>query len=267
MKTLIRRGSLLGALPLLCLAACEGKTGTRSAGAPPDPHHLVPRIVRVIPHDGRAFTQGLCIDGGVIYESDGLYGESGLRMSDTSGRVLAQQPLPPLVFAEGCALSGGSLFQLTWRERRCYVYSLSGGGLRLVDSLAYDGEGWGLCTAGGELLMSNGSDTLYARDRQMRIRRKTAVTCGGKPLVNLNEIEFANGSVYANVWYSDFIFEIDPASGAVERIYDCAELVAREKPDSDEKVLNGIAFCPASGLFYCTGKKWNNIYVVDLPRR
>ena len=249
-----------GILPVLCSAMCEGKSG---GGAASPVLRITPRIIRTIPHDGNAFTQGLCFKSGVLYESDGLYGESALRTLDTGGTVIVKRNVAPTVFAEGCAFLDGRIFQLTWREQRCYVYSAPG--LAPADSVPYGGEGWGLCTAEGRLVMSNGTDTLYTRNRQFALAGKTAVTCEGKPLPNLNELEYARGRIFANVWYSDFIFEINPQSGAVERIVDCGEIVRQENPSSPDYVLNGIAYRPDNGLFYITGKKWKNIYIVEIP--
>lgn len=252
-----------GVLPILCIILCEGKSGAgEAAGSTPVPQ-CSPRIIRTIPHDGNAFTQGLCFKNGIFYESDGLYGESALRTFDTNGVVLTRLDISGNVFAEGCALLNDRLFQLTWREQRCYVYSTPG--LIMVDSLPYIGEGWGLCAAGSGLVISNGSDTLYTRNERFRLTGKTAVTFGGKPLQNLNELEFARGHIFANVWYSDFIFEIDPQRGVVVRSINCSEIVKKENPASPDYVLNGIAYRADNGLFYLAGKKWRNIYIVEIP--
>jgi glutamine cyclotransferase len=223
---------------------------------------IQPVILGTIPHDSTAFTQGLFYRDGVLYESDGLYGKSDIRKIDTTGTVIQNQAVPD-VFAEGCALMGSRLFQITWREQTVIIYSLPS--LKPEGTLAYDGEGWGLTSDSNVFIMSNGSDTLYFRDTEFKITGKLAVTLDSKPLVNLNELEFARGNVFANVWFSDYIFEISPQNGKVLRIIDCANIVRMEKPDSEQNVLNGIAFVPQGNYFYVTGKNWSNYYKIAIP--
>ena len=263
--------SLIGAigsialLPLGGIVDCsgKGKGEPHSAVADVSPVHCLPRIVRTLPHDTAAFTQGLVFSGGKLYESTGLYHQSSIRVLDTGGIILINRPLIGSVFAEGCAVLSNNLYQLTWQNRQCFVYSLPG--LVCVDTLSYTGEGWGLTADGTHLIMSNGTDTLYYRDRRFTIVVKTPVVSSGKPLDNINELEFARNRIYANVWYSDYIFEIDPKNGVVKRIIDCSEIVSREAPASEEYVLNGIAYNPENGLFFLTGKKWKNVFVVEIP--
>ncbi len=256
-------GALL--LTILCLVSCDGKNEPEPTGATVTPVRCLPRIVGTFPHDEKAFTQGLCLDRGILYESTGLYGESSLRTLDTNCVILSKQSLSENVFAEGCALLADNLYQLTWQGQQCFVYSLPG--LLCIDTLSYSGEGWGLTTCNAQFIMSNGSDTLYFRDRGFGLLKKIAVTCDGQPLTRLNELEYvqARNRLYANVWYSDYVFEIDLQRGIVERIIDCSELVARESPSSDQSVLNGIAFIPENGRFYLTGKNWKNVFVVEIP--
>ncbi|MBN1575699.1 MAG: glutaminyl-peptide cyclotransferase [Chitinispirillaceae bacterium] len=249
-------------LPLPGIVACNGKNEPE-AEAIITPARCLPRIIRTLPHDTAAFTQGLVFNGETLYESTGLQHQSSLRALDANGVIHTNRPMSGAVFAEGCAVCAGNLYQLTWRERQCFVYALPG--LTCIDTLSYTGEGWGLTSNGIHLIMSNGSDTLYVRDRRFSIMGKIPVTREGKPLSKLNELEFARGRIYANVWFSDYIFEINPRSGIVERIIDCGELVVREAPTSDDCVLNGIAYHSENGLFYLTGKKWKNMFVVEIP--
>ena len=242
--------------------SCSGKTDPQPdvTVAPPK---LPPKLLGSLPHDSTSFTQGLFFRKGRLYESTGLYGKSTIRLLDTAGSVLLNRPLSKGFFAEGCAFFGGRIFQITWKEQRCFVYSPKE--LLPVDTLSYAGEGWGLSGNDTFLVMSNGSDTLYFRNSHFGLLRKLPVSNGGTALERLNELEYARGYIYANVWFSDFIFEINPESGNVERIIDCSELVAREDPGSNEQVLNGIAYDPASDRFYVTGKNWKNIFVVSIP--
>lgn len=239
-----------------CLS-CSGKTDDYNLKAV---EIIKPVIISVVPHDPSAFTQGLVYHGGKLYESTGIYGRSSIRIVDTSGVVLQSRSVPG--FAEGCAFLNEKLYQLTWKEQVCFVYDES---LRVTGEFSYGGEGWGLTSDPSGLIMSNGSDTLYFRDSQMRIVKRASVKKDGVPVKNLNELEYVNGKVYANVWFSDFVFEISPSDGTVLRIVDCSDLVAVEKPGSEENVLNGIAFVQSSGLFYITGKNWKNLFLVKIP--
>lgn len=258
--------SLVGLAFILfnCIPSCNGKNDPQ-AEEPTQPPHRLPKLVRTLPHDETAFTQGLFFENGKLYESTGLYGKSTLRILDSSGAVTLNRPLPDAVFAEGCALLSGTLFQITWRENICFMYALPD--LVPIDTVSYSGEGWGLTGNDTLLIMSDGSDTLYFRNNRFEVVRRLPVTCGGIPLVRLNELEYARGHIYANVWFSDFIFEINPENGSVERIFDCSGLVAREAPPSEEHVLNGIAYDPGNNLFYLTGKNWKNLFIVTLPEQ
>ena len=241
--------------------SCSGKTDTQQQViAPP---HLLPILIDSLPHDTTSFTQGLFFSKNRLYESTGLYGKSTIRQLDTNGTVLLSRPVDEQFFAEGCTFFGSRVYQITWRQQRCFVYSPEE--LLPVDTLQYSGEGWGLTANDSQFIMSNGSDTLYFRNSRFEIVRKLPVTNNGAPLERLNELEYARGYLYANVWFSDFIFEIDPETGAVERIIDCSELVAREAPTSDEQVLNGIAYNSATNRFFLTGKNWKHIFIVTLP--
>ncbi|MBN1131268.1 MAG: glutaminyl-peptide cyclotransferase [Chitinispirillaceae bacterium] len=224
---------------------------------------MVPEVVAEIPHDSTAFVQGLFHDGGRLYESDGLYGQSALRVLDAqSGALLKHVPLEPRYFGEGCAKMGETVVQLTWQEKTALTWSLED--LSPGPTLLYGGEGWGLTSDGKIFYMSNGSDTLFVRSRNFTIVRKIPVTLRGAPVRNLNELEYVNGTVYANVWYSDSIFSIDPKNGKVEAIIDCSRLVEKEGPSSSECVLNGIAYNNGTREFYCTGKNWKKIFMVNI---
>ena len=222
-----------------------------------------PSILRVVRHDPTAFTQGLAIVGDTLYESTGLVGRSSLRrVSAASGAIASSAPVPG-VFAEGVAVFRGELVQLTWQDGFALRYEFPS--LRVKSAMyKYIGEGWGLTNDSANFIMSNGSDTLYFRDGKFEIARRVAVTLDGKRLIHLNELEYARGYVYANVWYKDFIAEISPKDGRVNRIIDCSELVRMEKPASAENVLNGIAYCPRMDEWYITGKNWKNLFVVKM---
>lgn len=229
---------------------------------------LQPSIIKTIRHDPDAFTQGLCIYHGLLYESTGLYGKSQIRTIDTTNGVVQEhRKVKSTFFAEGCALLDDKIYQLTWKKETCIVYDLEN--LKPVKTLTYSGPGWGLCTHTEKPLffMSNGSDTIYERNSSFQVTRAIPVTFNGAPLINLNELEYARGFIYANVWYSDIIFEINPTTGAVTRQIDCTNLVQQEAPASDECVLNGIAYDVANDRFYLTGKLWKKMFVVEINQQ
>jgi glutamine cyclotransferase len=246
------------AMPLLLLAAVTScVTGEKP------PATILPVITATLPRDSTAFTQGLFCHEGRLYESHGLYGHSGLLVIDAkNGSTLKQIDCAPEIFAEGCTEFNGAMIQLTWREQTAYVYGLPD--LDKRNTLTYAGEGWGLTSDGTRLYMSDGSDTITVRSNDFTIVKKLPVHAGGMPVNRLNELEWVRGELYANIWYSDKIVAIDPKSGRALRFIDCAELIRREQPRSEDHVLNGIAFDPATGLLYLTGKKWRNIYLVKV---
>lgn len=259
------RGRLRPAsLALLLLAACAG-AGERDAGAGAGPLPPSPpvRVLAAHPHDVQAFTQGLLFADGRLYESTGLYGRSELReVEPASGRVLRRVTLPADQFGEGLALAGERLVQLTWREQGAWLWSRRN--FAPLGRLAYRGEGWGLTWDGQAFVQSDGSAALQFRAAaDFRALRTLAVTRQGRPVPYLNELEWAEGAIYANVWQSDEILRIDPASGEVTGSWDAAGLLEpgeRERAD----VLNGIAWDPGRRVFYVTGKLWPRLFEVEL---
>lgn len=246
------------------IAACSHSTeGPANGGLPMPADTLKPVIIASIPHDSLAFTQGLIYREGFLYESTGLYGHSSLRKVDAqTGEVLQSIALGGQYFGEGLALKGSRLVQLTWMESRAFVYSFPG--ITPLDTFFYDGQGWGLAADSAHFIMSDGSDNLYFRDDDFRMAKTVKVARDGQPIFSLNELEYANGHIYANIWYSNFILEIDPPTGRVKRVIDCSELAAIENPTDPRAVLNGIAYCPERNTFYCTGKLWKKMFEIRL---
>lgn len=220
---------------------------------------IKPSILRVIPHDTAAFTQGLFFHGGKLYESTGITGKSTMRIVDTNGTIIQSTPVPE-VFAEGCALFANLIYQITWQNQVCIIYTMPD--LKIAGALEYKGEGWGLTSDSNYLYMSDGSNNITVRNKDIKALRTIPITMAGKPLININELEMVGNTLYANVWFSDFIFEIDISKGTVTRIIDCSELVAKEASSDEQSVLNGIA-CDDKGQFYITGKNWKNMFVVN----
>ncbi|MCL2689371.1 MAG: glutaminyl-peptide cyclotransferase [Chitinispirillia bacterium] len=222
-----------------------------------------PVILRTVAHDPTAFTQGLIFADSLLYESTGLVGHSTLRRVDPSnGRVLSKIPVPN-VFAEGITILNGELVQLTWKDQFAIRYEFPS--LKHKGTFNYKGEGWGLTNDGTSFIMSNGSDTLFFRSSNFEIMRALPVTLNSKPLRRLNELQYVNGRVYANVWYKDFIAEISLTDGRVTKVIDCSELMNIERPQSREHVFNGIAYCKQKNEWYLTGKNWKNMFIVRIP--
>jgi len=250
---------------LVFAAAPAGAPGAQRLPAQQAPV-VKPEIIRVIKHDPTAFTQGLISADTILYESTGIAGQSTLRrVSARTGDVIEKIPVAE-VFAEGITIFGDELVQLTWKHGFAIRYeypSLK----RKTSTYKYRGEGWGLTNDGASFIMSNGTDTLYFRDGKFEVTRRVPVTLNGRPLAHLNELQYARGMVYANVWYQDHIAEISPADGRVVRVIDCTELRRIEGPaPSRDNVLNGIAWCPKRDEWYLTGKNWKNMFIVKIPR-
>jgi glutaminyl-peptide cyclotransferase len=227
------------------------------------PQRLVVKVLSVRPHDPEAFTQGILLHGGALYESTGQYGSSSLReVNPETGEVKREVDLPAKYFAEGLAVVGDRLIQLTWREQKALLYKLAD--FKPAGELRYDGEGWGLCWDGHRLVMTDGSDRLTFRDPQtFAVLGEVHVTAGGQPVNQLNELECVEGAVYANVWQTDDIVRIDPGSGKVTAVIDASGLLtAAERRRVD--VLNGIVWDPARKSFLITGKLWPKMFEVTL---
>lgn len=231
------------------------------------PEGLVLRVVRTHPHDPGAFTQGLLMHDGALYESTGLRGESSIRrVGLESGEVQRSVILDDEFFAEGLARVGDRLIQLTWRAGKALVWDLET--FEQVGEHDYRGEGWGLCYDGERLIMSSGNDRLQFRDPETFEKLgEVRVTRAGRRLRQLNELECVDGMVYANVWTDDHIARIDPETGEVTAWIDAGHLLAEEDRNGGEDVLNGIAYMPETGHFLLTGKRWSNMYEVELVPR
>lgn len=234
--------------------------------APADPAVYSFRVVNVHPHDPTAFTQGLVYQDGIFYEGTGLRGQSTLRKVDpASGQVLQRIRLPDQYFGEGIAILGQRLYQLTWQENTGFVYDKDS--FDLLGTWRYEGEGWGLTTDGQRLIMSDGSHELRFLDPETlaELGRVAVLDGDGQPVPRLNELEWVEGEVWANVWQTDLIARIDPNSGRLLGWIDLAGLL----PDEDRAaqrvdVLNGIAYDAATGRLFVTGKWWPKLFEIEL---
>lgn len=233
------------------------------AGAPPAladdgraPVHGY-EVVASWPHDPEAFTQGLFYERGRLYESTGRYGASSLRLVELeSGKVLRRRDLPARYFGEGSTALDGKIFLLTWRSRTGFVYARDT--FAPLGTFVYTGEGWGLTTDGQRLILSDGTSVLRFLDpRTLRVTRTVAVHDGERAIADLNELEYVQGEIWANVWGTDLIARIDPDSGRVRSWVDLAGLYRAESADA---VLNGIAYDAAGERLFVTGKLWPRLF-------
>lgn len=225
------------------------------------------RVVHEFPHDTRAYTEGLVYAHGKVYESTGLNGQSSVRIWELkTGRILKKAALPAEYFGEGLAEADNRWFQLTWKNERGFIYDES---LHKIGDFGYPGEGWGLTFDGRSLIMSNGSPELQRfNPKDFSPQGKLLVHADDQPIANLNELEYANGRLYANIWMTDRIAVIDPADGSVTGWLDLSDLHSRFKPPARwneiEDVLNGIAYDPQSGHLLVTGKGWPKLFEIEV---
>lgn len=222
------------------------------------------KVVKDYPHDMAAYTQGLSFHEGKLYETTGQYGTSSIRTVDLeSGRPVLNKKLNAKYFAEGSVVLDGTLYVLTWTNKVAFLYDAAT--LEYRKTVGYPREGWGLTTDGKQLIASDGSANLYFMDKDLKVLRKQTVTLNGRPLKNLNELEWIGGKVWANVYLTDMIAIIDPRSGKVEGTIDCTGLLPDELWTSATDVLNGIAL-DAAGRIYLTGKNWPKLYQIELVK-
>jgi glutamine cyclotransferase len=240
---------------LLVLLAVARAAAAADAAAPTQ---MRAEVIASYPHDPKAFTQGLLLHDGALYESTGLYGQSTLRQVELgTGKVLRRVDLSPKLFGEGLALAGTRLVQLTWREGVAPTYDHAT--LTRNGQFTYDGEGWGLCFDGAHFIQTDGSQRLIFRDpTTFAVTKQLAVTMQGQPVTSLNELECVGDLVYANILGTDRIVTISKLNGTVRAAIDASGLLSA--PDratlSREAILNGIAYDPSDGTFLLTGKLW-----------
>ncbi|TNE53422.1 MAG: glutaminyl-peptide cyclotransferase [Bacteroidetes bacterium] len=227
-----------------------------------EPKHQTASVKQAYLHNPTSFTQGLEFHGGKLYESTGQNGKSFIaEVESQTGVIRRKVNLDRQYFGEGITILNGEIFQLTWQQGACFVYDLEA--FEIKKQFSYTGEGWGICNDGKQLIMSNGSDQIQFRDPGNFSVTKTITVCdrlGTK--TKLNELEYIQGMIYANVWMSDFILVIDPTNGKVQAEIDCSE-IARAGRDQGE-VLNGIAYDQSSGKIYLTGKNWSKLLEVEI---
>ncbi|RVW06778.1 glutaminyl-peptide cyclotransferase [Rhodococcus spongiicola] len=252
-------------LTAVLLAGCSGGSSAAPPAGTVIAERLRTEIIRELPHDPTAFTQGLEISGDTLYESTGRVGQSWVRATLLdSGAELARADLMPPLFGEGITVTGDTLWQITWKNGVAIARDRTT--LAQQRQVHYNGEGWGLCAQADRLVMSNGSDALAFRDPvSFDVIGSVDVTLDGRPIDRLNELDCnSDGFVYANVWTTDQIVKIDPTTGVVAAQIDASNL--EDALPSDQRdgidVLNGIAQVPGTDRFLVTGKLWPRMFEV-----
>ena len=222
------------------------------------------KIVNVYPHDPQAYTQGLVYKDGYLYEGTGLNGRSSLRkVRLETGEVLQRVDLPPELFGEGIALLGGKIFQLTWKAGTGFIYDAHD--FHLLRKFSYPGEGWGLTTDGRLLYMSDGTPEIRVLNPEtLKEIRRIKVHDAASPVNELNELEFINGELFANIWQTDRIARISPRTGKVVGWVDLSGILSPMYRRTPDAVLNGIAYDPQGKRLFVTGKLWPNIFEIQL---
>ena len=263
-KSAAGNSSIAAGNPAVPADSENNENSTKEIGKPVKAKRLKAVVKEKFPHDKYAYTQGLFFENGVLYESCGQYGQSSLRSVDLkTGKVLSKSNLDSKYFAEGSVIFGGNLYLLTWREQICFVYEPSS--FKKVGELRYSGEGWGLTTDGKELIMSNGSATISFLDPMTFMEnRRVNVTLNGKPVDYINELEYINGEIWANVYLEDYIVTIDPGSGCITSVINCSDVYGAAVRSGHGGVGSCIAYNKADGSIYITGKYWPHLYKITV---
>lgn len=223
-------------------------------------------VVAEYPHDTESYTQGLFFHDGQMYESTGLHGKSTFRMVDMqTGKALKRLDFDDKYFVEGSVMWKGNLYILTWETKMAFIYDAAT--LEYKSSWKYPREGWGITTDGKQLIASDGSAYLYFMNENFALDRKVRVTIEDRPIRFINELEYIDGKIWANVYTSDEIVIINPKDGKIQGIVDCRGLLPKELRTPTTDVLNGIAYNPADGKIYITGKNWPKLYEVRLVEK
>lgn len=258
-------------IAIIALASCGGRTETAALTAPAAQSETSAsgvysyRVINTFPHDPAAFTQGLFFEDGVLFESTGQVGTSSIRkVRLEDGEVLQKRDVPPPYFGEGIVAWDGRLMELTWRSQKGFIYNQDS--FEPLGEWQYAGEGWGLTRNDTHIIMSDGTPQLRFLDPEtLEEDHRLMVTFQGQPLGQLNELEWIEGEVWANVWQTNIIVRINPESGVVTGRINLAGLLTREdivqhQPD----VLNGIAYDAETGRIFVTGKLWPKLFEIEL---
>src|SRR6266849_5287250 len=255
-------GTLLLSIPAL---ACQTTSvaNLKTPGKDPVPIYGY-EVVHIWPHDPCAYTQGLVFHDGKLLESTGQVGHSSLRRVEIeTGKVLQKVDVDAPYFAEGITLLKGKIYQLTWQHGAGYIYDAWT--FQKLGEFHFQGEGWGLANDGQSLILSDGSNRIRFLDPDnFQVRKRIAVVDGGARVNQLNELEYVQGEIYANVWHADRIARIDPRTGGVVGWIELTGLLARGEVSDEEAVLNGIAYDETNGRLFVTGNLWPKLFEIRL---
>lgn len=244
-------------------------TNASAVATPPTPE-IIPtysyKIKNTWPHDRRAYTQGLVFLDGILWESTGQYGSSSLRKVELkTGKVIKQIAVPPKYFAEGMTVFQNKVFQLTWQEQKGFIYDPET--FQKQGEFDYSGEGWGLTHDGQSLIMSDGTNQIRFLDpATLKTTRTVSVFDSGVPLDKLNELEYIDGEIYANIWQTDRIVRIEPSTGKILGWIDLTGLLKTKERSGEEDVLNGIAYDAAGKRLFVTGKMWPKLFEIEIVK-
>jgi glutamine cyclotransferase len=254
----------------LVIAMAAAANCSRTNAAVPE-YTVVPEytatIVNRYPHDPTAFTEGLLYQHGFLYESTGRNGQSSIRqVKPETGQIVRERYLDPHYFGEGIVIWKDSLIQLTWKNQTGFVYDLNT--FRLRSEFHYEGEGWALTEGGSHLIMSDGTgDLRILNPKTLHEIGRVHVTCEGRAIQNINELEWVKGEIYANIWLTNLIVRINPSTGEVVGLIDLTDLAAVTVRRNGDNVLNGIAYDAAGDRLFVTGKLWPTLYQISLSPR
>jgi glutaminyl-peptide cyclotransferase len=243
--------------------ADEGQTQTTKTN---EPANISYSVVNIYPHDTSSFTEGLQWHDGYLYESTGMEGESRLmKVNLKDGKAAKKIDLDKSLFGEGVTVLNNKIYQLTWKNNKAFVYDLPS--FKKLKEFTWDFDGWGMTTDGKNLIITTGGNNLYFVDPEtFKILNTVSVFSNYGPLGEINELEYVDGKIYANVWQSDYIVRINPETGSVEARIDFADILKKTgkeiTPNTD--VLNGIAYNATTKTFFVTGKRWPALYEVKL---
>ena len=260
-----RVGFFLFRLAWLALLPASLLSQSKTHGSDPTPEYTY-KVIHVFPHDTTAFTQGLTYQNGFLYEGTGLNGHSSLRkVRLETGEVIEKRALPPELFGEGIAVFDKEIVQLTWLSHKGFIYDLND--FAPNGTFSYPGEGWGLAADHRMFFMSDGTSIIRVLDpKTFQARRHIDVSDNGRPVTQLNELEFVNGELFANVWQTDRIARISPQSGKVLGWINLAGILSPMYRRSPEAVLNGIAYDAQQKRLFVTGKLWPSVFEIRIVR-
>jgi len=224
-------------------------------------------VVNTYPHARDAYTQGLIFQDGILWESTGERGRSSLRKVDLkTGKVLKKVDVPLEFFAEGMTVLDGKVYQLTWQEHKGFIYDAET--LKKLGEFSYQGEGWGLTHDGESLIMSDGTNQLrFLHPNTLQVKRTISVFDKGEPLAQLNELEFIKGEIWANIWQTDKIVQLDPQTGKILGWIDLTGLLPTRDYTPETDVLNGIAYDKEGDRLFVTGKLWPKLFEIRLVKK